>query len=443
MRARSFSRYSDRELLRRLASLVTRDRITTATLIACIAECDARKLYLPAGYPSMYAYCVHELGLSEDAAYKRIQASRVAKRFPALLEALAKGRLHLAGVCLLAPYLTEENAESLLASAAHLTKAQIEELLAKRFPRLEVLAMVQELPSRSASEGMVEPAAGQVDGPERVGLGEPPMELAPGQVGTRFKPVPIADGRSVVQFMIGRDTQDKVRYAQELLGQLPSGDLAQMFDLALDALVEKLETRKFAATRKPRAVGTMPTETSPQRPTANPRYIPRYVKRAVWKRDGAQCTLVSESGRRCPARTPLEFDHVTEVARGGLATVEGLRLRCRAHNQYGAECTFGAAFMRRKREESRRATETRRQEAAARAADQVRQEKEVRREMEAKARAAAEEVITPLRLLGFRADEARRAAALCESIPDATLEERVRHALSHLAPRARSVSATA
>jgi hypothetical protein len=41
---------------------------------------------------------------------------------------------------------------------------------------------------------------------------------------------------------------------------------------------------------------------------------------------------------------------VLEVARGGTASVDGIRLRCRAHNQFTAECTFGAGFMREKRE---------------------------------------------------------------------------------------------
>ena len=41
------------------------------------------------------------------------------------------------------------------------------------------------------------------------------------------------------------------------------------------------------------------------------------------------------------------------VARGGEATVEGIRLRCRAHNQYEAECTFGVGFMEAKREAAR------------------------------------------------------------------------------------------
>jgi len=70
--------------------------------------------------------------------------------------------------------------------------------------------------------------------------------------------------------------------------------------LALDALVEKLEKRKFAATDKPRRTSS--------RPTAK-RTIPARVKRAVWKRYGEQCTFVAKNGHRCSARTFLEFDH--------------------------------------------------------------------------------------------------------------------------------------
>ena len=52
--------------------------------------------------------------------------------------------------------------------------------------------------------------------------------------------------------------------------------------------------------------------------------------------------------------------------------------------------------------------------------------------------AAVAEVLPVLRQLGFRAEEARCAAALCEPMPDAPLEQRVRVALSYFArsPRA-------
>ncbi|HYM80255.1 MAG TPA: hypothetical protein VEY91_11405, partial [Candidatus Limnocylindria bacterium] len=54
---------------------------------------------------------------------------------------------------------------------------------------------------------------------------------------------------------------------------------------------------------------------------------------------------------------------------------------------------------------------------------------------EARAGAAANEVVPWLRQLGFGADQARCAAKLCETIPDASLEERVRVALSFFHPR--------
>jgi len=143
----ALSHLSDGALLRGLSALVARERTTTATLLAHLAEVDARRLYLPAAYPSMYAYCVQELRLSEDAAYKRIQAARAARQFPTLFAALADGRLHLSAVVLLAPYLNQENIDELLAAAAGRTKSEIEELLAQRFPRSETMALVQALPA--------------------------------------------------------------------------------------------------------------------------------------------------------------------------------------------------------------------------------------------------------------------------------------------------------
>ena len=71
--------------------------------------------------------------------------------------------------------------------------------------------------------------------------------------------------------------------------------------------------------------------------------------------------------------------------------------------------------------------------------DQARRRAEARRkETEARAKAAAEELMTPLRLLGFSAEEARGAAAQCESIREAPLEQRLRRALSSLQPRCRT-----
>jgi hypothetical protein len=377
----------------------------------------------------MFAYCVQELHLSEDAAYKRIQAARVARQFPVIFEAVADGKLHLTGVLLLSPCLTAENAESLLDAAAYKTKAEIEHLLAGRFPRPELPARIEAVSPPPAPTWMdVELAPERVAelAPERV---EPPGRETVAAPVPPPRVAPLAPGRYALQLTVGQEAYDDLRHAQALLGhQVPSGDLAQVFGRALKALIGQLEKTKFAATTRPHRAPN-------QRASTNPRHIPARVKRVVWERDGGRCTFTSATGRRCEARKFLEFDHIQEVARGGQATLMGIRLRCRAHNQYGAECTFGEEFMRNKREEARRASEVRRLKADARAAEEAR-----RREAQVRARAAAEEVIRPLRVLGFRADEARRAAAFCESMPGASLETRVRSALSYLCPRPRTTA---
>jgi 5-methylcytosine-specific restriction endonuclease McrA len=121
---------------------------------------------------------------------------------------------------------------------------------------------------------------------------------------------------------------------------VPSGDVAEVLKRALNSLVLELEKRKFAKCSRSR----------PQRCPTHGRHIPAAVRRAVLERDGGQCTYVSENGKRCESRMRLEFDHLEPVARGGQATVSGIRLLCRAHNQHAAECTFGSGFMQRKRE---------------------------------------------------------------------------------------------
>ncbi len=294
MSAYSLSHLSDSTLLRDLKTLVARDRETTAELLAHVAEVDARRLYLPAAYPSMFAYCVGELRLSEEAAFKRIHAARTARRFPAIYQAGADGRLHLSAVVLLAPRLTEDTADALLAAATYKTKSEIERLLAERFPRPDVLTWVEPVPPSSLAPSDEQGAPGPVE--DQLSPREPSVQHAPGRVGDPSRVTPLTSRSFAVQFTMSQSAHDLLRYAQALLGhQIPSGDIAHVVERALEALVAQLEKGKFAATAKP--------NTRPQCVAASPHHIPAYVKRTVWERDGGQCTFVSDGGRRCPART--------------------------------------------------------------------------------------------------------------------------------------------
>jgi len=338
---------SDDALRAGLRELVAHDRITTVRLLIHLGEFDSRRLYRQDGFPCMKDYCVAELKMSEDVAYKRITAARRARRFPRILVALNEGALTLTAVAMVSRYLTDENAVELLAEAERKTSAQVAELVARWFPRPDLPTLVQPLawqpqapvPTITAqvvpeSSNCQELAARRVESPV---------------IATRV--MPLAPERHGVQFTISQSDRDLLRRAQDLVSpQLPSRDEGEIFVRALRVYVAVLEKRKFALTDEPRKTQLSRSE--------NPRYVPAHVKRAVHRRDGGRCTFVAENGRRCQERAFLEFDHKLEVARGGKATIENVRLRCKAHNQLAAEGSFGEMFMRGKVELRRSQSES-------------------------------------------------------------------------------------
>jgi hypothetical protein len=94
------------------------------------------------------------------------------------------------------------------------------------------------------------------------------------------------------------------------------------------------------------------------------RYVPGAILREVFARDGGQCTFVSPEGRRCSAREFLEVHHHEPFARGGDASVDNLRLSCRAHNQFLAELDYGRCYMREKISAAQHAARPPREHAA-------------------------------------------------------------------------------
>jgi 5-methylcytosine-specific restriction endonuclease McrA len=423
----SLTHLSNEVLRRELSTAAANEHGATAELIAHIAEFDARKLFLPAAYGSMLTYCMGELGLSEDAAAKRIQVARASRDFPGILEALAEGRIHLTGLRLLVPRLTPENCEELLAAASHKSKDEIERRLAALFPKAGIGAHVEPVQPTPQAATTAEHAPEHCAAPEVVANSE--SEHAPGHVHDRGRVAPLSAEAFAVQFTRSGQADERFRYLQDLLGhQVSRADIAEVYDRAVKELIKNVERVRFGACSRPRPASTGSS--------ADPRHISNHTKREVWKRDGGQCTYVSESGRRCEVRGEVEFDHKTEVARGGEATVDGLQLRCRGHNQFTAERTFGAGFMQAKREAAKAAAARRKaeREAARAAAAQRRAEREKRAE-ESRLRPHELEVIPYLRRLGCREDESRIAARCCRDMADASLEARVKRALSWFGAR--------
>jgi len=322
------SEIRDTELLRNARLHARDERAGTALLLADIGEIDARRLFVPAGHPSLFEYCRGALKLSEDAAARRIQAARAARRHPTIFAMCADGRLSLTAITLLAPHLTEQNADELLALAAGRSKAEVEELIRARRPLTETMGWVQPLATTDS------PAPARVDAAPRLAATPASTSPAPARV------KPIARERFSVQGTLGRRAADALRFAQDTTGN----DLSSVLEAALLLYASHLRKRKCGATTRPQLRSHA---------TTSARHVPARVRRQVWQRDAGRCTFTSDDGHRCGSTRRLEYDHVVPVARGGESTVGNLRLRCRAHNQYEAERTFGAAFMAGRRERAR------------------------------------------------------------------------------------------
>jgi hypothetical protein len=340
----SVGQLSNHELLARVKSLAAGERQATAALIAHLAELEERRLYLAEGCSSLFTYCTQVLHLSEHAAYGRIEAARVIRRFPIVLERLEDGSMNLTTVRVLAGQLTGENYRDLLDMARHKSKRQIEELVAGLRPQPPVSASVRRLPTTrptAAPEGIVTTTrSGPSSAPATPDMPTPPPTPSPARPALV---TPLGSQRYKVQFTASAETVEKLRRAQALLRhQIPDGDPAAIVDRALTALLEALSRQKLAATERPRR----------GRPTApGSRHIPAEVKRAVWLRDGGRCAFVGARNLRCNETGFLEFHHLKPYAAGGEATINNIELRCRAHNGFEADLYFGPRELVEVREE--------------------------------------------------------------------------------------------
>ena len=369
---RSLQSLSDDELLHRLAELLRQSRRVESDLVAHIGEVDDRRLYAREASSSMFVYCTEVLHLSDAEAYLRIAAARAARAHPMLLAMLGDGRLHLTGIAKLAPHLTPDNSEALLKRATHLSKRQIEELVAELAPRPAVPAVIRKLPERKTAfrpampfgrdqvaapvfelrpDGVPAPARVQtMSPPAQTPFAQPspiqPSPALPAPVQpTPAQPAqvqPLAVGRYKVQFTASAELRDKLERLRVLMrSEVPDGDLAAIIERAVTEKLERLDARRIAKTKAPRKA-LSETKTFP-----SSRHVPAAVRRVVSVRDGNRCGYVDDQGRRCAARDRLELHHRHPFGTGGDHSPPNVGLLCRTHNRYLAEHDYGKAAMAR------------------------------------------------------------------------------------------------
>jgi hypothetical protein len=131
---RALREMDDDRLLSSTRSLSGEGQRVNARLVAHLTEIDGRSLAQRECFPSTFAYAREVLGMSEGEAYLRIEAARIARRFPLAVDLLFGGRVNLTALVLVGRHLTDENHRAVLEEACGRTKEQVLAIVARLRP---------------------------------------------------------------------------------------------------------------------------------------------------------------------------------------------------------------------------------------------------------------------------------------------------------------------
>lgn len=308
---------SDEELLASAQRVYRRSREMTVHLVRHLIVIEARRLHLKAAYPSLYEFCVREWGMSNSSASRHSTAAKLAAKYPQILERLSANRLHMSTLVRLKHFLFDDTVDELLDLVEGKSRYEIDELLADMSPEADVPSRMRKLPEFETRDSFG------------------------GRRRRRRDLDPLGDARWRVEFTADRELRDAIEHVRDLMRYSnPSGDLLEVIRFCVDAGLNLLKRRRMGVVRAPRS-GPDGNRARLKKTKATP----VAVRRAVFERDGEQCTFHDETGKRCCATTLLDLDHIIARADGGPDTVENLRVRCHAHNRLYAEQLFGKAYI--------------------------------------------------------------------------------------------------
>jgi hypothetical protein len=240
--------YRDLDLLTR--NLAAEENENVARIIAHLSEISRRGTYILLSYGSLFNYCVKRLRLSEGSISRRIQVARVSRRFPQILDAMFQGALSLTAASLLAPHLTEANAEKLIAEARGKTKREVQEIIVKFSPKPEFKPSRRKIsrPEAEAGDAGVEEAWAEIDAElarlrgERARSGDP-------------RPIfePATEERYNYRFSAGREFTGKLERFAEVIGvELPHFYMEEVLGKALEIALEKKDPKRKLERRQKR-----------------------------------------------------------------------------------------------------------------------------------------------------------------------------------------------
>ena len=270
---------SAQDLVKQLRQSLSCERAALADFLVALAELDHRRLFVELGYGSSWDFCRRALALSETATHYRLAAARQIQKQPELADEIRGGRLCITTLAKLSPVLTDQNRAALVAEAAGKPTRQVEQIVARLAPK---------------------PVPGDV------------VRRTDVPVSTQAQTQVLTETLLRKHLTVDADFEALLAQARDALSHsMPAASEVEILKEGLRRIVRDAARRK-GLTKKPR--------TKPPCPPAQSADIPRAVMREVWQRDQGRCQWPNADGGICGSTRRVEFHHVVDRARGGLAT---------------------------------------------------------------------------------------------------------------------------
>ncbi|MBO9668079.1 MAG: HNH endonuclease [Bdellovibrio sp.] len=285
---------SNNQLLEKVKDLVQQERRIQADFLLHLREVETRRLYLEIGYGSLFDYVSKELGYSESAAYRRIQAMRLLKAVPEVEHKISSGEITLTTAAQVQSFIRTETKREGNVS-----------LDCKR----DLVAAIQNKSTREVEKILIAQSSETALPTERVRL--------------------LTETHTEVRLVIDEQLQKKLDQLKHLLShQNHDMNYAQLIGIMADRELKRsdLAVKKCRNTATPAPKLGMAKKHS--------RYISTRVRQFVWKRDQGCCSYVSADGKKCGSRHQVQFDHIQQYSKGGEHSSDNLRLLCGSHNRF-------------------------------------------------------------------------------------------------------------
>ena len=351
------------ELLTQITKLAAEERKLTAQILHYLREVEARRLFAELGYGSLLDFCVKHLRYSESAAYRRISAMRLLKDVGVVHEAIASGDLSLSNAAKVQSFFQAEKKEKQKIYSNVEKQQLLKQVEQKSFRECErMLAAISPETVRKDKERVVSATETEIRftandqllnklkklknllshknlDPSYCELFTMIADIAlqnldPDlQVRKKLKDA-IPNNKQIIEILENKDEPKRenknhaeIRHSNAEI----QGNAERESNIKIQSNIERQSNIKALASATP----------------TSKRYIPRQLKRYIWKRDGGGCTYEDPTTKiKCNSSFLMQIDHKIPLALGGKTEVNNLRLLCAAHNRLAAIQEFGEKNMR-------------------------------------------------------------------------------------------------